>query len=151
MSPAPIPHTPEPPCPLTALCALPRPNETATMESLLKHPEALIASAIAEAKKWNVTGYNVDMEAPSPVGDDALAVVAFVNKLSAALAAHGVKTSYCKPARPCPMLARGKVMGDECQRKEGLCCRYWRDVGQPAAGQAAQPDGHAHGAYGSLR
>ena len=68
------------------------------MESLLKHPEALIASAIAEAKKWNVTGYNVDMEAPSPVGDDALAVVAFVNKLSAALAAHGVKTSYCKPA-----------------------------------------------------
>ena len=79
------------------------------MESLLKHPEALIASAIAEAKKWNVTGYNVDMEAPSPVGDDALAVVAFVNKLSAALAAHGVKTSYCKPAPsrgPAPVGAR---------------------------------------------
>ena len=126
---------------------------TATMESLLKHPEALIASAIAEAKKWNVTGYNVDMEAPSPVGDDALAVVAFVNKLSAALAAHGVKTSYCKPAPsrgPAPVGA-WESDEDECQRKEGLCCRYWRDVGQPAAGQAAQPDGDAHGAYGSLR
>ena len=71
------------------------PNETLTMFALLAHPETLISSAIAEAKKWNITGYNVDMEAPSPLGCDALPVVEFVNKLSAALAKEGVQTSYC--------------------------------------------------------
>lgn len=38
---------------------------------------------------------NVDMEAPAPLGCDAIAVVEFVNKLSAALAQNGVQTSYC--------------------------------------------------------
>ena len=71
------------------------PNETATMEALLANPESLIASAIAEAKKWNVTGYNVDMESGAPLGDDALPVIEFVNKLSAALAKEGILTSYC--------------------------------------------------------
>ena len=33
------------------------PNETTTMKVLLEHPESLIASAIAQAKKWNITGY----------------------------------------------------------------------------------------------
>ena len=42
-----------------------------------------------------MTGYNVDMEAPSPLGDDALPVIAFVNKLSSALAKEGIQTSYC--------------------------------------------------------
>ena len=65
------------------------------MAALLAHPESLIASAIAEAKKWNITGYNVDMEAPAPLGDDALPVVEFVTRLAAALAAEGVQTSYC--------------------------------------------------------
>ena len=40
-------------------------------------------------------GYNVDMEAPSPLGADALPVIAFVNRLSTALAKEGVQTSYC--------------------------------------------------------
>lgn len=71
------------------------PNETATMQALLAQPDSLIASAVAEAKKWNITGYNVDMEAPSPLGCDAVAVVEFVNKLSTALAKEGVQTSYC--------------------------------------------------------
>ena len=35
------------------------------------------------------------MEAPSPLGCNALPVVAFVNKLSAALAKEGIQTSYC--------------------------------------------------------
>ena len=65
------------------------------MQALLANPESLIASAIAEGKKWNVTGYNVDMEAPSPLGCNALPVIAFVNKLSAALAEEGIQTSYC--------------------------------------------------------
>ena len=70
-------------------------NETATMYALLANPGPLIAAAIAEAKKWNITGYNVDMEAHSPLGDQALPVITMVNKLSAALAKEGVQTSYC--------------------------------------------------------
>jgi hypothetical protein len=42
-----------------------------------------------------IVAQNVDMEAPSPYGDDAVAVIEFVNKLSAALAKEGVQTSYC--------------------------------------------------------
>ena len=75
------------------------------VQALLASPDSLIASAVAEGKKWNVTGYNVDMEAPSPVGDDALPVIAFVNKLSSALAKEGIILTnhythwHCSPTR----------------------------------------------------
>jgi len=71
------------------------PNETATMEALILNPVPLIEDAIAEAKLHNITGYQLDMEAPAPFGDESLAVIQFVNLFSTMLAAHGVKTSYC--------------------------------------------------------
>ena len=70
-------------------------NETETMASLLADPGPLISSAIAEAKRWNVTGFNIDMEAPSPYGDQDTVVMEFVNTLSTALAEHGIQTSNC--------------------------------------------------------
>ena len=72
-----------------------KPNETATMKALLGNPQAVIKSALAEAKRWNITGYNLDMESCSPFGDNALPVIEFVNTFSAAMAQEGVMTSYC--------------------------------------------------------
>jgi len=70
-------------------------NQTAMMFAMLANPEPLIASAIAEAKKWNITGYNLDFESKAPLGDNTMPVIAFANKFSAALAKEGVQTSYC--------------------------------------------------------
>ena len=59
------------------------PNETATMQALLAQPDSLIASAVAQAKKWNITGYNVDMEAPlMSAGLDSLLAASFVDSLA---------------------------------------------------------------------
>lgn len=70
-------------------------NETAAMKLLLAHPETVIATAVREAKRWNITGYQLDMEAPSPYGDDAVAVVEFVNTFATAMHSNGVQVSYC--------------------------------------------------------
>lgn len=65
------------------------------MADLIANPETFIEAALAEGKKRNITGYMMDFEAPSPYGDQALGVMAFINLFTDVMHANGIQVSNC--------------------------------------------------------